>query len=105
MYLRIVIEILIAFFAMLGLYGSIRWIIQRLFGSRNILIAIEILTQRDAELAEVLIRDALSQYLFLPSGRIFVLTVPEICEHPDLCGALERYGVSCYVIQDTEENT
>ena len=105
-YIRPGMEILVAFFAVLGFYDMIRWIAQRLFGSKHLMVAIEILTQRDAESAELLIRDALSQYFTLPSARLIVLTSPELADQPCLTAALKTYGVSCYVIESggEEEN-
>ena len=105
MYLRLVLDILVAFFAVLGFYGMIRWIAQRLFGSRHLMIAMKILTQRDAESAELLIRDALSQYFTLPSASLVVLTTPELVDHPKLAEACQVYGVLRYVIREKEEET
>lgn len=95
---KLVLEIFAAFFAILGFLGMIRWLVEKLLGSRNSCIAIEILTQRDAETAEVLIRDALFRCLSLPSGRIVVLTVAALREHPELTRVVKTYGVDCYVI-------
>ena len=93
---RFFFELLVAFFALIGFFQGIRWLAERLFGSRNICIAIEILTQRDAETAEVLIRDALFRCLALPSGKVVVWTVPELWDHPELRAAVRKYGVACY---------
>ena len=101
--IQIAIELVIAIFALLGLYGSIAWLARRWFGARNTMLAIEILTQRDAESAEVLIRDALFGVLGYPSGRIIVLTLPQWETHPILNQALKDYGISCYVIEPEEE--
>ena len=104
MYLRLIMDLLVAFFAVLGFYGMIRWIAQRLFGSRQLMIAIRILTQRDAESAELLIRDALSQYFTLPSARLVVLTTEELFEDRTLVEACRTYGVTRYkVIGKREE--
>ena len=97
-YVKLFLEILVAIFAVMGLYHLICGIAQKLFGSKKLLVAIEILTQRDAESAEVLIRDALFQYIRLPSERLAVLTLPELAEHPALQRAIQTYGVECYVI-------
>ena len=99
MIVTIAIEIVIAAFALVGLYGIIARLAGRWFGSRNTVLAIEILTQRDAESAEELIRDALFGVLAYPSGRIIVLTLPEWEEHPALSAALETYGITCYVME------
>lgn len=103
LYIRIAMELFVAIFAVLGLYVTVRWCCGRLFGTRNLLITIEILTQREAESAEVLIRDALSQYLSMPWVRWAVLTVPELAEHPQLVRAMETYGLMCYVLEPSEE--
>ena len=100
---QIAMELFLTVFAVIGLYVSVRWCCGRLFGSRNLIIIIEILTQREADSAEVLIRDALSQYLSMPRARWAVLTVPELAEHSRLVAALERYGLTCYVIEPSEK--
>ena len=102
-YVIVFLELLVAVFAIIGLYRVICWIAQKLFGSKHILVAIEILTQRDAESAEVLIRDALCQYIQLPSGRLAVLTLPELAEEPELRRAIRAYGLECYVIRQREQ--
>ena len=103
-YCILAMEILVAVFAVLGLYGFLRWLAQRLFGSRQISVTIEILTQRDAVSAEVLIRDALSQYFLYPSGKITILTTEELVAHPALVRARQQYGLSCYVVARREED-
>ena len=102
-YVGLAMEILVAILAVLGLYVLIRWCCGKLFGPKNLVITVEILTQREAESAEVLIRDALSQYLSLPWVRWAVLTVPELADHPALNLAMERYGLTCYVMEQSEK--
>lgn len=102
-YVTVALELFVAAFAVIGLYHTVRWIAGRLFGARNTVLAIEILTQRDAESAEVLIRDALCQYIQLPSGRLAVLTLPELAEEPELRRAIRAYGLECYVIRQREQ--
>ena len=102
-YIRIALEIIIAILAILGLYDAIRWCCGNLFGSKNYVLLIEILTQREAESAEVLIRDALSRYISLPSVRWAILTLPEFSEYPTLLRAINTYGLTCYVIEPSEE--
>ena len=103
MYWGLIMDILVAFFAILGFYGMIRWVAQRWFGSRNFIVAIQILTQRDAESAELLIRDALSQYFTLPAAPLVVWTTAELMEHPTLAEACHTYGISRYLICPREE--
>ena len=100
-----IVELLIGIFALAGFVCVIQWIARRLFGSRYTMLAIEILTQRDAKSAEVLLRDALCSVLGLPSGRLVVLTTKELAEEHGLLALFARYGVSCYFVQkkETEE--
>ena len=97
-YVTVALELFVAAFAVIGLYHTVRWMAGRLFGARNTVLAIEILTQRDAESAEVLIRDALCQYFQLPSGRLVILTVPELADDPVLRRAMKQYGVEGYLV-------
>lgn len=94
----VLFEILAALFAVIGLYGSFRWGLQKLFGSRKIFLAVEILTQRDAESAEFLIRDALFQYLNSALKKVVIFTTPELIDNPKLLQVAEQYGISCVVV-------
>ena len=99
LYFRTAMEILVAILAILGLYTVICQCCGRLFGPGNLCVTIEILTQRDAASADVLIRDALSHYLGLPAARWAVLTTAELAEDPVLMDAARRYGLTCYVLE------
>ena len=100
--LRTVLEIVLAAFAVIGLYGTVCAILRRTACDSRISFAVKILTQRDAESAEVLIRDALFHYPLGCSGRPFVLVTAELRDHSDLCDALRVYGLDCYVIEPRE---
>ncbi len=102
-YFRIAMEILVAIFAIFGLYTSVCLCCGKLFGPRNLVVTIQILTQREAESAEVLIRDALSHYMSLPSTGWAVLTSAELADHPALTRAIETYGLTCYVLEREDE--
>lgn len=99
-YVITALKIVIAIFAVIGLYEVLYRITLKLFGHKNYILAIEILTQRDAESADVLIRDALCQYLSFRSERVVVITLPHLSENEVLVGALDTYGVECYVITE-----
>ena len=103
MVVQIFVEILICCLALLGIYSVAQWLVRRLCGSRQTVLAIEILTQRDAEAAEMLIRDALFSALGLPSGRLVVLTTRELWANEELRSVLLRYGIGCYLIETTKE--
>ena len=102
MLLGLVLEVLVVLFAMLGFLGMLRWLIERLFASKNVCIAIEILTQRDADTAEVLIRDALCRALSFPSSRVVLLVDPSLWENEALKRFGKTYGVDRYLIRKKE---
>ena len=99
----IFVEIVICFLALLGVISAVHWLARRLFGSRHIVLAIEILTQRDVEAAEVLIRDALFSALGLPSGSLVVLTTREVWEREEFQAMLARYGVGYYLVEEKKK--
>ena len=100
MAVQIFVEFVICFLALLGIYSAVHWIARRLFGSRNTVFAIEVLTQRDADAAEVLIRDALFSALGLRSGRLVILTTKELFANEHLRETVQRYGVDYYLIEE-----
>ena len=100
---QILVEIVICCLALLGIYSAVHWIARRFFGSRRTVLAIEILTQRDADSAELLIRDALFSALGLPSGRLVVLTKKELLEEESFRKILKRYGADFYCVLENEE--
>ena len=95
---RAVLESLIAFFALLGFLGIVPWLAERLFGAKNVCIAIEILTQRDADAAEVLIRDALFRCLSFPSAKIVLLVDASLWDDARVRQAARTYGVCLYLM-------
>ena len=87
------LEITVSLFAVIGVYSTVRLLGQRFFCSRNLLLTVEIQNEEDAQHAEELLEEALSQYLLVPNGRIAVLTTPALRAHRALCEATKRYGV------------
>lgn len=96
--LQTVLELILAAFSVLGLYGTVCAILRRTACDDRISLAVKILTQRDAESAEVLIRDALFHYPLGISGRPLVLVTEELRNHPVLREALQTYGLDCFVV-------
>ena len=98
MYLETIFEILVAFFAVVGVWAFFKLTLGRMFGEKNYIYTIEILTQRDAESAEVLIRRALCQYFLLGSGRIALLVSEEFASDEILLGLCKKYGVELILV-------
>ena len=102
-YLRTALEVMMALFAVIGVYCMARLLAQRLFGSRRLLLAVEILNEQALPESEEAIRDALSQFLLVPSGRICVLTTSALAEDAHLRALVAKYGVSLFVLEETKK--
>ena len=100
MYFRIAAEVVLALFAVFGLYSAVRLLVQKLFGDKRIFLAVEILTKEDARLAEGLIREALGTYFITASDRLAVIVSKELSEDAELIGIIDLYGAECYIIDD-----
>ncbi len=99
MYLiKTALEVIVAFFCVIGIYSLWRFITQRLIGEKNIVIAVEIFTLEDADKTEALIREALDIFLALRSQKIIVFTSEELAENERLKTAVEKYGTQLYVV-------
>ena len=98
-YLRTVLEVTMALFAVIGIYCAARMLAQRMYGSRRLILAVELLSEQSLAEAEGAIRDALSQFLLVPSGRVCVLTTPALCEDENLLRLVNKYGVPLKVIE------
>ena len=98
MYLvKTALEIIVAFFSIIGIYSTWRMISQRILGDKNIIVAVEIYSKEDAQRADAIIREALDVFLVLRSQRIVILTSSALCENPSLVLAARKYGVQMRV--------
>lgn len=98
--LQVIVEVLVALLAVIGVYSLWRLFSDRLFGTDRLILTIEILTEEDASQAEFLVRDAMTHVLWMRSGRIFLLTTAELAEHEGILSAMRTYGVSCRILAD-----
>ena len=98
MYLYVFGQVLLAFFAVVGIWWLFGMFIRRIFKEKNYIFGIEILTQRDAESAEVLIRSALCRYFIFDSGRYAVITTEEFASRESLQSLIMKYGLELIVI-------
>ena len=98
MYFRIAAEVILAIFAVFGLYSAVRIFAQKFFSDKRIFLAIEIKTEDDVLLAEGLIKEALGIYYLLPSARIAVLASKELEKNTELVELFLQYGVEYYFV-------
>ena len=99
MYLKTALDIIVAFFCVIGIYAIWRMISQRLFGNKNIIIAVEITSLEDADSAVELIREALGLFLSLRSQKIIVITTAELQSNSSLINAVRKYGAELYACE------
>lgn len=99
MYFRIAAEIILAVFAVIGLYASVNFFVQKFFSDKRIFLTVEILDNDDARDAEALIREALGSFLAIASARIAVMISAELADNDRLMETVEKYGVECYIIE------
>ena len=99
-YLRTALEVMMALFAVIGVYCMARLLSQRICGSRRLVLAVEIMNEQAVGEAEQAVRDALAQFLLVPSGRICVLTTSALAEDARLRAVAARYGVAICVIKE-----
>ena len=99
MYLKTALDIIVAFFCVIGIYAIWRMISQRLFGNKNIIIAVEITSLEDADSADELIREALGLFLSLGSQKIIVITTAELQSNSSLINAVRKYGAELYACE------
>ena len=92
-YLITALEITMALFAVIGIYSTARMLSQRLFGSRQLVLAIEIFEEGDVESIESLVLEGLGQFLLTPSGRVLILTTTELAKNEELQRVAGRYDV------------
>ena len=100
MYFRIAAEVVLALFAVFGLYSAVRLLIQKLFGDKRIFLTVEILTKEEARLAEALIREALGTIFITASSRLAVIVSEELSKDASLVDAVARYGAELYIIDN-----
>ena len=98
--LMIILELTVAFFSVIGVYSLWQLCMGRMFGSDRVVLALEILTDEDASGAEMLIRDAMTQILWLHSGRIVVLTTENIAKREVFSAILKKYGLECRLLSE-----
>lgn len=92
-YLILALEITMALFAVIGIYSMARMLSQRLFGARELVLAVEILEEMDVQSIESLVLEGLGQFLLTPSGRLLILTTEELAKNEEMQRVACRYGV------------
>ena len=96
--LRAALELILAIFAVFGLYSAVRLLMQKLFGDDRIICTIALRNKRDTEEAEMLIREAMGNFLLTSSCRVAVIVAEEFSSDQELISIFRKYGVEYYFI-------
>ena len=95
-------QVLTAFFAVVGIWWLSKTLVAIMFKEKNYIYGIEILTQRDAESAEVLIRSALCRYFVFCGGRYAVITTEELASEETMQRLIMKYGLELFIVKCDE---
>ncbi len=98
MYFKVAIEVILAAFAVFGLYTAARILAQKIFGDKNIILAVVFKSKKDVENAEMLIREALGNFLATSSCRVAALVGEEFSNDEELISIISKYGVEYFII-------
>lgn len=92
-YLKTVIEVIMALFAVIGIYSLSRLLSQKYFGSLALAVAVDLSAVEDPRDAERAIREGMAQFLLAPSGRIVILMPEQWKDDTALQAILSRYAL------------
>ena len=104
---ELILQVAVALFAVFGFYCALRLFADLFFASEQIVVAVEIRDQKDAEMLDVLLHEAWSAFFRKRHGRLVVLLSYELMDgrvgvgevlFPAYLEILERWGAECYLI-------
>lgn len=98
MYFKVAVEIILAAFSVFGLYTAVRILAQKIFGDKNIILAVVFKSEKDIENAEMIIREAIGNFLATSSCRVAALVSEEFSNDEELLCVIRKYGLEYFVI-------
>lgn len=98
MYFKVAIEVILAAFSVFGLYTAVRILAQKVFGDKNIILAVVFESKKEAENAEMLIREAIGNFLATSSCRVAALVSEEFSNDEELMRIIRKYGLEYFII-------
>ena len=94
-------------FAVFGLWCVLRMVAEILFSPDQIAVAVQIQTEEDAEMLDMLLHEARSAFLRKGKARLVVLLASELMDgtlgegedlYPEYQELIDLYGAECYLI-------
>lgn len=107
MFFELVMQILVALFAVFGFCCTVHIFSELLFSPEQIAVAIEVRESKDAEMLDALLCEARSLFLRKGRARLVVLLSAELMDGtvgegedllPDYQETIDRWGAECYLI-------
>lgn len=98
MVLEIVLDILIAFFAVFGVYAALRLILALFMSPAELGVALEITTVEDAENVDFLLLAAKENFYLRSNGKLIALVDTSLAGNRELIEKLEERHVKIHFI-------
>ena len=98
MYLTLIAEIILAVFAVFGIYAMIRLFVTSCLSSSRVSVAIEIREGTEPEDLASLLEEARERMPFCGRCRLIALMEQGTCKNTMLLKVLEQEGITCYFI-------
>ena len=108
MFFSYVIEVCVALFAVFGFYCAARFFFELLFAPSQLAVAVEVREREDAEMLDMLLREARGSFLRRGRARLVVLLSYDLMDGsvgigeellPHYKELLEQFDADCYLIE------
>lgn len=103
MYFEVIFKVILALFAVFGVYSLICIIAQSVFGGDNICVALEIRRMDDFFDLDLYLEDATSLCFLKNTGRVIILLDKELSENEEVVGAIKDKNLD-FIIVDGKGN-
>lgn len=99
----LIVGCLVAALAVFGLICGAQMIVELCFPLRQLAVTVEVRTREDAEILDMLLREARNSLMGRRHRRVGVLLSANLCENEqipqDVLQLLKQYGADCYLVE------
>ena len=104
----LILEITVALFAVLGFYAALRIVADLFWAPRQLRIAIDIQTEKDADMLDMLLHEARSAFLRKGRAKLVVLLASDLMDgtvgegdtlHDEYAELIDSFGAECYLVE------
>lgn len=104
MVLRIVVDILIAFFAVFGVYAALRLVLALFLSPAGLGVALEITTKEDAENVDLLLLAAKENFYLRSNGTLIALVDDSLAGNRELIEKLEAKHAKIHYVRTKDHS-